>query len=75
MLKELTMYTVICDNCGKDVNEDSEFSAWSDKTYAEDVAMEANWIDEDDKHYCDDCFSYDDEDNLVLKTIEKSDVS
>jgi hypothetical protein len=35
--------------------------------YAADVAMEANFINEGDEHYCPDCYSYDDEDNLVIK--------
>lgn len=72
MIKEVQMFTVICDNCGIDVNEGAEYSCWSDKTYAEDSAMESDWIKEGDKHYCFDCFSYDDDDNLILKTIPKT---
>ena len=41
MLKEVKMYTVVCDNCAKDVNKDAEYSAWNDKRHAEEVAMEA----------------------------------
>lgn len=66
MIKEVTMYTVVCDNCKKDCNEGQEYSCWSDKSYTEDSAMEADWLKEDDKHYCTDCFSYDDDDNLVI---------
>ena len=69
MLKEVKMYTVVCDNCGKDVNKDAEYSAWNDKRHAEEVAMEADWIKENDKHYCSDCFTYDDDDNLLIKSI------
>ena len=68
MIKEVKMYTVICDNCGIDVNESEEISCWGDEGYAEDCAMEADWIQEDGNHYCPDCFEYDDEDNLVIKT-------
>jgi len=67
MLKEIPMYTVICDGCGKDSNEDAEYSAWGCKTYASDVAMEADFISQEDEHYCPDCYSYDDDDNLVIK--------
>jgi hypothetical protein len=66
MIKEVTMFTVVCDNCGVDVNEGQEYSCWNDKGFAEDMAMDADWIKEDDKHYCPKCFSYDDEDNLVI---------
>ena len=69
MLKEVKMYTVVCDNCAKDVNKDAEYSAWNDKRYAEEVAMEADWIKENDKHYCPDCFTHDDDDNLLIKSI------
>jgi hypothetical protein len=66
MIKEVTMFTVVCDNCGVDVNEGQQYSCWNDKGFAEDMAMEADWIKEDDKHYCLNCFSYDDDDNLVI---------
>ena len=69
MLKEVKMYTVVCDNCGKDVNKDAEYSAWNDKRYAEEVAMESDWIKENDKNYCPDCFTYDDDDNLLIMPI------
>ena len=39
------------------------------KTFAEDIAMEADWIKENDKNYCPDCFTYDDDDNLLIIPI------
>ena len=66
MIKEVTMYTVICDNCGKDCNKDQEYSCWSDKTFAQDCAMESDWLKEGDEHYCTECYSYNDEDELVI---------
>ena len=70
MIKEVKMYTVVCDGCGKDSNENAQYSCWSDEIYAKDVAMEANWISEGENHYCTDCYHYDDEDNLILKKKE-----
>ena len=73
MIKAIEMYTVICDGCGKDSNEDAHFAAWGCEIYASDVAMEADYISEGDEHYCPDCYEYDDEDNLILhKTKEDS---
>ena len=66
MIKEITMYTAICDGCGKDVHEGCEISAWGDKGYVEEVVMEADWIREGGEHYCTDCFKYDDDDNLII---------
>jgi hypothetical protein len=71
MIQEVKMYTVVCDNCGKDANEGAEYSCWNDKQYAQDSAMEDDWLTEEDKHYCPDCFSYGDEDELIIKTITK----
>jgi len=67
MITEVKMFTVVCDNCGVDSNKGSEYSCWDDKGYAEDSAMESGWHKEGDKHYCTNCFSYDDDDNLVIK--------
>lgn len=61
------MYTVICDGCGKDVCDDTEYSGWSEEYYVEDIASEADWIEQDSKHYCPDCFEHDDDDNLIIK--------
>jgi hypothetical protein len=71
MLKEVKMFTVVCDNCDKDENADAEYSAWSDAQFAEDVAMEADWLKEGAKHYCPECFSYGENDELILKEIKK----
>lgn len=70
MIQEVKMFTVVCDNCGVDVNKDAEYSCWNDRSYAEENAMECNWIKQDDKHYCDDCYSYDDDDNLIIKPLK-----
>ena len=66
MIKELTMYTVVCDNCGADSNEGGEYSCWTEKSVAEDMAMDSDWIKEGSNHYCPDCYTYDDNDKLVI---------
>ncbi len=67
MIQEKTMYTVICDGFGKDVNEGSEYSCWSEPSLSEDIAVESNWKIHDKKHYCLNCWFYDDDDNLQFK--------
>lgn len=66
MIKEVTMYTVVCDSCGKDLLKNEEYSAWNDARYVEDIAIEDNWSKQDDNHYCPDCYEYDDDDNLIV---------
>lgn len=70
-IEKIEMFTVICDNCKKSADEGTEYSCWNDKNYAEEIAMEAGYISEEDSHYCKECYSYDDEDNLILKALKK----
>ena len=72
MTKEITIYTLICDNCGKDSNEHSEYSGWDEIDFVKQQADEDGWISEEDKDYCPSCFSYDDNDILVIKTINQT---
>lgn len=67
MLKEVKMYTIVCDGCGKDVNENTDYSCWNDEDANEEIRQEAGWEKVDNKHYCTDCFEYDDNDELILK--------
>ena len=67
MIKEIIMYTVACDNCGRDVNRDLEFSCWADKQTSVDIAQDLDWHKEGEKHYCPNCFEFDDNDKLIIK--------
>jgi len=67
MIKEVKMYTVICDCCGVDVNDNMEYSCYSEANHAQYCAMDSDWIHpEENKHYCPDCFTYDDDDKLII---------
>lgn len=70
MIKNLTIYTVICDNCGKDSTDECLYSGWSDADYAIEQAEDAGFETiGHEKHYCPDCFYYDDNDELIIKEI------
>lgn len=71
MLQELKMFTIVCDGCGKDVNEGTGYSGWNCDNYIEEIRQEAGWEKVDDKHYCPDCFEYDDNDELQILEKEK----
>ena len=66
-VKILPTYTIICDNCGKSADEDSDFSSWDEVVWAREDATEAGYIEHDGGDYCNDCYCYDDDDNLVIK--------
>lgn len=67
MIKSLEIYTIICDNCGKNYYDDSEFSGFNDKDYVVEDALDNDWIEHDNDHICSDCYEYDDDDNIVIK--------
>lgn len=71
MIKKVEMFTVICDNCKVDIGINQDYSCWGDKLYAEDNAMNSDWLKIDEKHYCEDCYSYDNEDNLIINESRK----
>jgi len=68
MLKEVKMFTMVCDSCGKDVNEDTEYSAWNDVNYLEELAYDIDWRKMGDKHYCIKCYEYDDDFEVIIKS-------
>lgn len=70
MINEVTMYYVDCDNCGKSQGEFSDYAAWSDAITADDMARNSDdFIKEGDKYYCRECYSYDDNENLIIKKL------
>jgi len=75
MIKPVTMYSVICDRCGKTYGEDDGVIAWVDECTAKEQAMESEWAEIGDKHYCPDCYEFNDElDECVPKMIYRNDV-
>ena len=73
MIKEVTMFAMFCDNCGKQHEDgDAGFCAWSDDVGAVESAREDGWYEGDyGNFYCPDCYSFDDDDNLILRKIER----
>jgi len=66
MVKEIKMYTVICDNCGCNAFDNSDYSCWQDKKTAVDMAVsDEDWFEDDDciKHYCPKCITFVDDYN------------
>ena len=68
-IQKVEMFTVICDNCQESADEGTDYSCWNDENQAKEVAMEANFINENGNDYCPKCYEYNEEDEL---TIDKS---
>ena len=60
MIVSEIFYGVKCNRCGEQF-EDGEHSFWSDENGAVENAMESEWIEEKGKHYCTNCYDYNDE--------------
>ena len=59
-------YNVECDRCGKLSDEEH----WRvDEDLSKENADESGFIEVDGKHYCPDCYTIDDEDNIVIKEM------
>jgi hypothetical protein len=66
MIKEVKMFTIICDNCKHDIGEDQDYSCWSHSSSALDNANESDWLEHEHNHYCPSCYSYNDNDELII---------
>jgi hypothetical protein len=73
MIKRVHKFTVVCDKCNADASEIAGFSLFSDKSFAEDIAVDAGFIKKGDEHYCLDCQYYEDEDQLPTTADNDSD--
>ena len=61
MINPVTMYSVVCDRCGKSfIDEFNGIVAWLEEGTAKEQAMESEWAEIGDKHYCPDCYEFDD---------------
>ena len=70
MIVEETFYAVECDVCKTQAENYDGIAFWADKmTTIESAINDAQWHEEDDKHYCPDCHSFNDEDELVIKVL------
>jgi hypothetical protein len=67
MIKEIIVYTYICDRCSKNSSDEEENCGWNDAGYAWDCASDNDWIEHEGKHYCSGCYDYDNDDNLIIK--------
>lgn len=56
------MYEGICDGCGRQFEDDGgNITAWGDSADVEFLMQESGWQEINGKHYCHDCYEFDDE--------------
>jgi len=69
MIEKIDCVTLSCDNCKKVYENYNGFTVFLDTNTAMEEAQDDDWYRDEDKHYCPDCYTLDDDDNLILKPI------
>jgi hypothetical protein len=69
MIHTVTMYGATCDNCNQSYDGDGGYNAfWNDRGYMKKIIKESDWhVTDNGKTYCPDCYTVDDDDNLLIK--------
>ena len=70
MIKEVTTFSLICDNCNRlFMSSFEEFALWVTESDAVEASIDDDQTKYKGKHYCPNCYELDDNDNIVI--IEK----
>jgi len=67
MIIRQTFLNAQCDGCGCEFDEEN----WYPKDVLDDVMRDANWKILGGRHYCEDCWRRDDNDNIVTSDGRK----
>jgi hypothetical protein len=68
MKKEMTLFTIVCDRCGKDALANEDFSCLFELSDVREIAGDSGWINIIDNDYCNNCWQWDEsEDNQIPK--------
>jgi hypothetical protein len=73
MKVEVKMYTVECDLCkNQHIDDHNGFVGWTEYERARESAMDSDWLEDwrqgcEQKHYCPECYSLNDEAEVVCK--------
>lgn len=66
------MYAAKCDNCGERwADMETGSIAFTDEHSIREQISNDEWLLKNGKDYCPECYYYDEEDNLVLKPVDK----
>ncbi len=70
MKQEVKSMIIVCDGCGKHYEDGNGMVCYlgdMDGSLIEQDALSSEWESFGDKHYCPDCYSIDEKDNIVTK--------
>lgn len=67
---------IVCDCCGETFHDGNDFVCFfndPDGSLIESEATDSDWRKYGDKHFCPDCWSWDDNSNVIIKDGHKYD--
>jgi hypothetical protein len=78
---EVKMFSLVCDGCGVDANEDTDFVAYMQEFASREIATDNGWLlAEDGKDWCPECCEWDENgdelkprDTVLLAASQKED--
>lgn len=62
MIIDRIFYNIQCDHCGELLDDETWYD---DKDACRSILDECGWIECEGRHYCDQCWHIDDDDNIV----------
>lgn len=71
MKKEVKAVVIVCDCCGEMYGDDDGFAFYlgdEDGSQVWNDADNAEWLEFGDRHYCPDCYSFDENDENIVIT-------
>ncbi len=71
MFKRVKAYTIVCNNCGDELETDLGENLWYTEEDAEDYAIDAGWLvdTEHGKHYCPCCQEWDEKQDAYVPRV------
>ena len=70
-VREVAMFTVDCDRCGRNADEGTDYSCWPDHESAIEMAKDGvEYQDFEGKLFCPECIEYDDETDEYRPKLE-----
>jgi hypothetical protein len=71
MKHPVTLYTITCDSCNKNICDGTEFSCL-DEQWLDCEMSDQDWLEHEGKHYCSNCCEWDEnEENKIPKNQNK----
>jgi hypothetical protein len=67
MIRKQEFFNAECDHCGAMLCEEN----WWDKEVIEDLMKDCGWKTLEGRHYCENCWEFDDDGNIITKDGKK----